>query len=495
MGSRWPAIAVVFVLLALAPATDAAARPPGATGSSGLGDRFFPLAGNGGYDVGHYDLELAFDPASGELRGEAALDAVATQRLDQFDVDLRGFTVDRLSVNGRAARFTRSGQELVVTPTKAISRGDDLEIVVRYHGVPETVIDPDGALDGWIRTHDGAIALSEPQGSPSWFPVNDYPTDKATFTVSMTVPRGLMVLGNGLPAEPERHGASTTFTWRERRPMAPYLAMVAIGRYDVAKSRTSSGLPIITGLDPRLAAESQPSLDRIGEMVDWETSLFGPYPFESVGAVAVDAPDVGYALETQTRPVFTAAVDDSTLVHEFAHQWFGDSVSLATWPDMWLNEGFATYVEWLWSEREGGPSPQQLADEAYNSIPADDPFWTIAPGPDTLPDPTELFGAPVYLRGAMTLQALRTEIGDDVFFRSLRRWAQTNRDGNVSTADFIAFVSKASGRDLAGLFRTWLSTPSKPDIAPAPATVAAAGAGRRATTAPATGVGARSAHR
>ena len=311
----------------------------------------------------------------------------------------------------------------------------------------------------------------------------------------MTVPRGLTVLGNGLPAEPERHGASTTFTWRERRPMAPYLAMVAIGRYDVATSRTSSGLPTITGVDPRLAAESQPSLDRIGEMVDWETSLFGPYPFESVGAVAVDAPDVGYALETQTRPVFTAVVDDSTLVHEFAHQWFGDSVSLATWPDMWLNEGFATCVEWLWSEREGGPSPQELADEAYNSIPADDPFWTIAPGPDTLPDPTQLFGTPVYLRGAMTLQALRTEIGDDVFFRSLRRWAQTNRDGNVSTAGFIAFVSKASGRDLAGLFRTWLSTPSKPDIAPAPATVAAAGVGRRATTAPTPGVGARSAHR
>jgi aminopeptidase N len=196
-----------------------------------------------------------------------------------------------------------------------------------------------------------------------------------------------------------------------------------------------------------------------------------------------DAPDVGYALETQTLPTFTAAVDDSTLVHELAHQWFGDSVSLETWPEMWLNEGFATYVEWLWAEREGGPTPQQLANEAYTSHAADDPFWTVAPGPDTLPGPTELFGEPVYLRGAMTLQAVRTEIGDDVFFRVLRRWAQKNRGGNVTTAQFIAFVEQASGRDVHALFATWLSTPSRPATAPAAATPAAAAAAARVATA------------
>jgi aminopeptidase N len=344
--------------------------------------------------------------------------------------------------------------------------------------VPQTVIDPDGALDGWIPTHDGAIALSEPQGSPSWFPVNDYPTDKATFSLSMTVPSSLTVLGNGVPGKPERHGARTTYTWHERRPMAAYLATVAIGHYDVTTTTTASGIPVIIGVDPRLAAGSQPSLDRIGEILDWQIAQFGRYPFESVGAIVVDAPDVGYALETQTRPVFTAAVDDSTLVHELAHQWFGDSVSLASWPEMWLNEGFATYVEWMWSEREGGPTPGQIADEAYASIDATDPFWTIAPGPDTLPDPTELFGAPVYLRGAMTLQALRTAIGDDVFFRVLRRWAQTHRDGNVSTAEFIAFAKNASGRDVSGLFHAWLSTPAKPVSPPSGQPVAATATAR-----------------
>lgn len=482
MRTRVVAVVAVMGLTLGLPAlrADASGTAVVGVGSAGLGDRFFPLAGNGGYDVAHYDLDLSWDPTSGELRGEAGIEATATQRLDRFNLDLRAFTVTSVTVNDRPARFTREGQELTITPARRVGRGEELEVVVRYRGVPETVIDPDGAVDGWIPTDDGALVLSEPQGSPSWFPVNDYPTDKATFTVSVTVPRDLTVLGNGLPESPQRRGPLTTYTWREKRPMAAYLATIAIGHFDVTTSRTSSGLPIIVGVDQALAADSAASLARIGEMTDWEASLFGPYPFESVGAIVKDAPDVGYALETQTRPVFTSTVDDSTLVHELAHQWFGDSVALTAWPEMWLNEGFATYVEWLWSEREGGPTPAALADEAYDSKPADDPFWTVAPGPDTLPEPADLFSEPVYLRGAMTLQALRTEVGDTAFFRILRRWAQTNRDGNVSTRQFIAFAEKVSGHQLDDLFTTWLSTPSRPAAAPAPvaatATVSASAA-------------------
>ncbi len=467
MRSRWLTLVLAVELVITGPVGVAdASWEQSVKGSSGLGDPFFPLAGNGGYDVDHYDLDLSWDPATGELSGKAVIKARALQTLRQFNLDLRGFTVSGVTVDGDTAAVTRDGQELIITPAEAVEGGDDMKIMVRYSGVPETVIDPDGALDGWIPTHDGAIALSEPQGSPSWFPANDYPTDKATFSLSMTVPSSLTVLGNGLPGRPRSNGDHTTYTWRERRPMATYLATVAIGHYDVTTSATSSGIPLIVGVDPRLAAGSQPSLDRIGEMLDWEIAQFGRYPFESVGAIAVDAPDVGYALETQTRPVFTAEVDDSTLVHELAHQWFGDSVSLASWPEMWLNEGFATYVEWMWAEHEGGPTVQQLADEAYASKDATDPFWTVAPGPDTLPDPSQLFSEPVYLRGAMTLQALRTEIGDDVFFPMLRRWAQTNRNGNVSTVEFISFAEAASGRHLTTLFEDWLSTPAKPATAP-----------------------------
>ncbi len=485
MRSRWPAAAALVGLLSTIPATAGRAdsrsedtrpdregnRTP-SVGSSGLGDRFFPSAGNGGYDVANYDLKLAWDPATGVLTGDVSIEAKTLQNLDRFNLDLQGFTVSRLTVNERPAQFTREGQELIITPARRIEAREDLKINVRYSGVPQTIIDPDGALDGWIPTEGGAIALSEPQGSPSWFPANDYPTDKATMTMSMTVPNGLSVLGNGLPEDPKRRGPNTTFVWRERRPMATYLATIAIGKFDVTSGRTSAGIPIINAMDPKLATSSQPSVDRIGEILDWETTILGQYPFESVGSIAVDAPDVGYALETQTRPVFTSEVDDSTMVHELAHQWLGNSVSLSTWPDIWLNEGFATYFEWLWSEREGDATPAQIANAAYDRKAASNPFWTVAPG--ALPDPTELFTQPAYLRGAMTLQALRTQVGDDAFFRILRRWVTKNKDGNVSTADFIALSQSESGEDLTALFKTWLIDPVKPATSPAPAVAAAA---------------------
>jgi aminopeptidase N len=439
---------------------------PVVQGAPGVGDPFFPLAGNGGYDVKNYDLKLAWDPTSGVLSGEAKIEAKSLQNLSRLNLDLRGFTVSKITVNERPATFTRDGQELVVTPSRVVPAREDLKISVRYSGVPETVIDPDGAVDGWIPTADGAIALSEPQGSPSWFPVNDHPTDKATMTLSMTVPSTLTVLSNGLPEDPERRGSNTTYIWRERRPMAPYLATVAIGQYAVTRGVTSAGIPIINGVNANLAAASQPSVNRIGEILDWETTLLGKYPYESVGAIVADAPDVGYALETQTRPVFTSEVDDSTMVHELAHQWLGNSVTLSSWPDIWLHEGFATYFEWLWSEREGGPTPAQIANSEYNRIAATSRFWTIAPR--GLPGPEFLFTAPAYLRGSMTLQALRTEIGDAKFFDVLRTWAQANKDGNVSTADFIALAQAKAGRDLTGLFNIWLFTPSKPAVSPAP---------------------------
>ncbi len=457
--------AIVFSLLL----TGAFAGPPaGATGApptDGVGDRFFPQAGNGGYDVARYDLDLQFTPTTGRLDGSARIDARATQQLDQFNIDLRGFDVTAITVNGRPATFTRAGQELTVVPERPVRRGCTMRLAIEYGGVPETVIDPDGALDGWIPTDDGAVVLSEPQGAPSWFPANDHPTDKARFSLAMTVPSDLTVLGNGRPGRETTHDGFTTYRWTQRQPMATYLATVAIGHFDVTTSRSPGGIPIVNGVDPRLAADSQASLDLLGEIVDWEAGLFGRYPFDTVGAIADYAPNVGYALETQTRPVFTSAVDDGTLVHELAHQWFGDSVSVASWPEIWLNEGFATYTEWLWEEQHGGPTAQQRFDEAYASYPADDPFWAKAPGPDALPEAADLFIGPVYTRGAMTLHQLRLAIGDDAFLRLLRRWATQHRYGNVSTAEFVALAQRVSGQDLTTLFTTWLSTPARPELA------------------------------
>jgi aminopeptidase N len=316
-----------------------------------------------------------------------------------------------------------------------------------------------------VRTGDGAVVVSEPQGSPSWFPANDHPSDKATFVVSMTVPSTLRVIGNGLPDTPQTVGNKTTYTWRETHPMASYLATVAIGRFTVTNGHTTSGIPIINAVDPNLAGSSSVTLSHVGGIVDWESSVFGAYPFESVGATVDDAPSVGYALETQTRPTFTFPLQtDILLVHELAHQWFGDSVSLRTWPNIWLNEGFATYAEWLWSQHTGGKTTQQIFDQYY-AIPSSSTLWTEPPGPSVLSGPKNLFGEPVYTRGAMTLQALRDTIGDQKFFTVLRRWVSQHRDGNGDTANFIALAKNVSGQNLDALFHAWLDAPSKP---PAP---------------------------
>jgi aminopeptidase N len=452
--------ALATVLSTTAP--PATAAPPSGIGAPGLGDPFFPYAGNGGYDVRHYDLTVDYTPASRRLEGTARILAVTTQRLTRFDLDLRrALAVRSVTVDGVPARFTRWGeQELVITPAHALRSRQPFLVTVRYGGVPEPVIDADGALDGWIPTDDGVFVASEPQGSPSWFPANDHPTDKATFTTRVTVPAGLNVIGNGsLVRQSTAHGRST-FVWDERYPMATYLATVTLGRFQIRTSRTAGGLPVYVAVDPREAAAANPVLAKIPQIVAYEQSLFGRYPFETVGAIVDRAPQVGFALETQTKPVFDSAPDEETLVHELAHQWFGDSVSLTTFPQMWLNEGFATYVQALWSEHTGGQTAQQRFDELYATPASDTDFWNPPSGNPG--DPSLLFTTSVYDRGGLALHALRVKIGDRAFFTLLRTWVERHRYGNGTIAQFTALAEHLSGRHLSHFFTVWLYTPGKP---------------------------------
>src|SRR5215211_7770383 len=166
-------------------------------GSAGLGDPYFPKAGNGGYAVDHYDLRIRYRPGSGHLAGRTTIKATATQDLSRFDLDLRGLGPHRGKVNGAEADFAHQGQELMITPTEPLPDGESFKVSVRYGGEPNPVIDPDGAKEGWLHTHDGAVALGEPVGSPAWYPCNDYPTDKASYRFRFVVPRGLVGVGNG----------------------------------------------------------------------------------------------------------------------------------------------------------------------------------------------------------------------------------------------------------------------------------------------------------
>ena len=451
----------VFIVATLVMASPAWAAP--SAGSPGLGDRFFPQSGNGGYHVVDYHLEMSWEPSTTTLKATAEITATATQELDRFNLDLRGFTVQSVEVNGEGARFSRDGQELTIHPRKRVRNGATMRVDVKYRGTPETITDPDGSPDGWIYTDNGIAALSEPQGSPSWFPSNDYPSEKSTFEIEVTVPSDLVAISNGLPDRPKKKGNRTTYSWHESKPMAPYLATLAIGHYTVTTYKTASGLPVINAVQPGMETASAPSLNRIPEMVDWLASIYGPYPFESVGAIVTDAPNIGYALETQTRPTYTFVPDDSTVVHELAHQWVGDSVSLATWPDMWLNEGFAGYTEWLWAAHDGGATADATFDATMLQHPAGDAYWTQPIGPTTLPDASVLFSDQVYSRGALTLHALRRLVGDTTFFEIVRTWTTEHRYGSASTADFIELSQRLSHRSLVPFFATWLDTPAKPE--------------------------------
>ena len=443
----------LVVLLGFASLASAAVFTPG---SPGVGDPFFPNAGNGGYKVSNYNLALSYEPASNTLGGTEVIRATATQNLSRFDLDLRGFTISRLLVNGAAASFTRDGQELVITPAAGLVDGTQFTVTVDYSGVPPVVTDPDQSIEGWIPTEDGAFVVNEPQGSPGWYPVNDTPRDKATFDFAITVPTGLTVMANGVLVSTTTAGGKTTWVWKETDPMAPYLATTTLGKFDLTTSSVD-GIPSYVAVDPQLPKGQV--LSKLPDAVRFYTSIYGPYPFNAVGAIVDSAKFVGYSLETQTKPNFPQMPDEATLVHELSHMWFGDSLTLQQWPEIWLHEGFATWSEWIWSEHEGNKSAQKFFDNWYQKG-ALDTFWNTPPL--GLPGPERLFSGVVYIRGGMTLQALRVKIGDFDFFRLLKTWASQNRYGNVTTPQFIALAEQISGQDLAHFFDVWLREPGKP---------------------------------
>ena len=648
------------------------AKPPQFTpGAPGLGDSYFPLDGNGGYDVQHYLLEVQYDPATDVLTGVATITAKATQNLSSFNLDLEGLEVASITVDGVAATWSRDGGELTVVPAAGIRNNTRFVAVIAYSGIPETL--PDGS--GFIHTDDGALIIGEPAVADTWFPANDHPLDAAAFTLSFTVPEGLEVVANGDLVSQTTADGMTTWVWDAPDPMATYLVGAGIGEFalnaykvdkiqyvdaideallvraaprtgaqfvssgqadfsynrltrtidvpaggatlsfwvnretepfwdfftveahtlgddsdwttlpDVngnasqetggpcpfwqdfhpflehyqtpteegcepsgttgdwwAASGTSNGweewiidlgawagstvevsltyvsddiiqhngvfvddITVSTGegtssfeadgdvwdgwtvpgppegspvdevdwflataadAPPSIGERVQASFARQDEIVSFLEGLFGPYPFHAAGGI-VDDPDIFFALENQTRPIYwkgffwDPAGGDSVVVHELAHQWVGDSVRLADWSHIWLNEGFASYAEWLWSEREGLGTAQEIFDFWLEIFPEGDPFWDVVIGD---PGPDLIFDFAVYIRGAMTLHQLRLTVGDDAFFRILEQWTRSHAGEAVTTDEFIALAESISGQELDALFDEWLFTAGRPAI-------------------------------
>ncbi len=463
------AIAVAALGLTTLAAEPALADPRFTPGAPGVGDPWNPMSGNGGYDVQHYDLDLAFRPKTGQLDGVTTIKAKATQNLSRFDLDLQQLTVHEVRINGREVRWHRDGQELQITPRHGLRTGTRFTVTVKYGGMPKPA-DEDNPV-GFVPTDDGFTTTGGGDTASTWFPSNDHPTDKATFRIRTRVPRGLDV-SNGNLISRRASKDWTTVVWAERAPMATYLVTVDAGHWIVKQSRTPSGIPSYVAVDPQLAEHTQlpdPMAffdTTTTRVIDKWQQLFGPYPYESTGGIADYAlykgKPVPISQETQSRPIYSGVDTERTVAHELAHQWFGDSVTIKSWNEIWLSEGFATFAAWYWDEQNGQPSAHDQAIGTYDEFPSDSSFWDVVVS--DAKQPTQLAGARVYLGGAMILQLLREKLGDHTFFRVLRAWATEYRYSNATTKQFEALATKVSGQDLGPFFRTWVYSTGKPPL-------------------------------
>jgi aminopeptidase N len=417
--------------------------------------------GNGGYDVRHYDLALTVDMTAETIQAKAEISARSLQTLGRFDLDLKGFDVASIEVNGAGAIFTREQGELVITPSVPIPEGSDFAVDIRYSGTPVNAAQNGSGdyVDGWNFYPGGVIVAGEPGGAETWFPSNNHPSDKATYAFHITVDQPFIVAANGVQRGRTDGGNGTwTYDWVMDEPMASYLATIAISNFSVLETASPKGVPIRNYVDADIPTGVALPLQVLPSALDYFSSIFGAYPFDVCGAVIHEFP-LYFSLEDQTLIIFgDTFITERVVVHELSHQWFGDSVSLEDWKDIWLNEGFASYAEVMWLEHtQGLGAMRQDLTRRYRDS-AGETILIGDPGPD------HLFDQPVYDRGALTLHALRLEVGEGAFFRILRDYFGRYRDGNANTADFIAIAEETSGRDLNAFFQGWLYSSSLPDI-------------------------------
>jgi aminopeptidase N len=464
----------IACMAALSPAASAAG-PAFTPGAPGIGDPYFPLEGNGGYRPVHYGIDFSYDPATKRVDGTTTLMARATQNLSRFDLDLQQLDVSKVTVNGRSADFTRDGQELIITPAHGLPNNSVFMVSVTYGGVPQTIVGSPvvfGSPYGFVHTDDGAFMGDEPNASSTWFPSDDHPSQKAAYTFRVTVPQGLSAVANGRLVSQSTKNGKSTFVWDEKAPMATYLATADIGKWIIKTGRTPGGIPETVAVDPQLNGRSTAHPDAVqyywdttAEATDLWAKTFGPYAFDSTGAIAdlasLNGRTIGFSLETQTRPLYSDIRGTSTIAHELSHQWFGDAISVRDWSNIWLNESFATFAEWRWNELHGGMTEHDAALATYNRHAADDPWWNVV---ITNPQRDTMFFDRSYHGGGMVLQFLREKIGDDAFFKLLRTYYAQHKFGTATTAEFEALANQISGQNLDSFFQTWLHSPGKPPL-------------------------------
>ena len=433
--------------------------PP--TEAEGLGDSFYPFLGNGGYDVLHYEIDLEVDPAANTIAAVTSITAQATEDLETFNLDLLGLEVHSVAVDGAYAEFDRYGHELAVHPASPVSASSQFEVEIAYSGSPEPLDDPGVPFSrmGWLHREGVIYTLGEPSGSMTWFPSNNHPTDKATYEIEITVPVGVTAASNGLLVDETTTEGTTTYTWRMNDPMATYLAAVYIGEFDrIDHGPLYEGGPVLRDYVPSGAEpEIVQALSVTPKVIAFLEERLGPYPFDAYGTIVMPF-QLGLALENQTLSIHgPATIDPGIIAHEVAHQWLGNSVAPDDWTEIWMNEGFATYLHLMFEAEHFEADFNEFMGRLHAHLSAE------GAGPPKGIELQDLFGFSVYYRGAATLHALRLHTGDETFFEILRAHYDRSAGGTTNTAEFLALVDEMAGPDAVDLVESWLYDEAVPD--------------------------------
>lgn len=430
--------------------------------AEGYGDPYAPNSGNPGYHVELYDLDLTYRVRTNRLDGVAILSVVSTSALTSLSLDLVGLQVSQVRVNGNKVKHKQTEAKVRVSLPASVAANTRFAIEIDYSGKPAPRKTRWGRI-GWEELEDGSIVASQPTGAPTWFPCNDHPAQKSRYRISVTTEKEYHVVANGVPAGSVSRGGDRTWKFYQDIPAATYLATVQIGAY-VSEEIDLGGVPGSLHYPHKLKARVHHDFAGLPQMVATFSELFGPYPLTKYAAV-ITADTLEIPIEAQGMATFGENHADGErgserlIAHELAHQWFGNSVGVAGWRHIWLNEGFACYSEWIWSEVSGGPSAHERALSYYAKIAALPQDIRVAdPGPELM------FDDRIYKRGALTVHALRLTVGDEAFFNLVRSWTALKQHGVATTDEFIAHAEESTGKQLGAFFAAWLDDLALPAL-------------------------------
>ncbi|MDR3304980.1 MAG: InlB B-repeat-containing protein [Clostridiales Family XIII bacterium] len=490
------------------------------------GDTLIPYQGTKDYDVQHYDIKITYDPdaadAKATILGETTVKGVASKTIDTISLDFKPLVVNNslvtLKIGGEAASIKSIVREnddhadnnkIHIILNTPITAGTSFEVFIPYStGILDNFVADAESPQGFFTRNDGKgiAAIGEPLGSVYWFPNNNTPYDGASYTITLVSPSAYTNVSNGVRTSNTTANAKRTTVWNVTQDTAPYqifayisndvtefsgtsstswpIKSSAVQQITVSDPSSESGTKVIPGLSyanksiyDANASRNRDKIDtffnRLPYYIGELEKIAGPYPGESAGFVFENLGNgLGEsaswgAVETKDRPFFTTAgvTSENTFIHEFAHQWYGDAVRIAGWEDLWLNEGFATYVTDLYYENT---QAGYLANTKYKAVydrtltTALREWWSYAPA--KIEREGDLFGgaSAAYNRGALALATLRVSVGDTDFFNILKGWPVAYKGQAATTADFIAYSEEISGRDLTAWANDWLYGQVKP---------------------------------